>query len=82
MEERFVVAKEVGAIIVNSVTGGGLEFHNEHERVVARIPTGYARVIGSITDPLLEFEQGMLRREMFGILMLLLGSVIPEVQEI
>ena len=77
-EERFLVAEAIGVIIANNLTEGGLEFHNEYERIVARIPMGLTSAVENITNTVIEFERGRIRRAMFGIVMRMLGSVVLE----
>ena len=52
-----MVAEAVGVIIANNLTEDGLEFHDEYERIFARIPMDLANDIENITVSLIEFEK-------------------------
>ena len=78
--ERFALGEAVGVTIANNLTDGGLEYHDEFERIAAMIPWRLNRAVENITDSLREME-GDARRTMFGAIMRILYDVVTEVLE-
>ena len=77
-EENFLVGEAIGVLMVNDLTNGGLEYHDEYERIVARVPSRLATAVENVTQCLLEFEEGATRRDMFGISMRIIAEGLRE----
>lgn len=72
--ERFAIAEAIGVLIANELTGGGLEYHDEYERIVARVPVTLARQVENVTEALIVMEKGQIRRGMFRAVIRILGE--------
>ena len=75
--ERYAIGEAIGVTVANSLTNGGLEWHDDFERTTARVPWRLNRAVENITDSLSEME-GLARRSMFGAIMCILYDVVVE----
>lgn len=71
----FIIEQSIGILIANELIGKELEYHDEYERIVVRIPGPLARSVEKITE-ILFGEEDQIRCGMFGAVMRILGPVV------